>query len=79
MAGERAKGGKKNRKHGRQKKSPAMLRYRESQRWGLNKQRRVEKEKRRQSACKAVRSLACDEGPKLHDVSRRVRIARRVA
>ena len=27
MAGQKAKGGKKNRKHGRNKKSPAMQRY----------------------------------------------------
>ena len=80
MAGVQAKGGKKNRKHGRNaKRDPSMSRYRETARRTANKARRIAREKARQSACKAVRSLAGAEGPKLHDISRRVRQARRVA
>lgn len=81
MAGERAKGGKKNRKHGRNKaRDPSMARYRADARRAKNKQRRVEREASRQSACKSVRSLAANAGePRPHDVSRRVRKLRAAA
>lgn len=81
MAGVKAKGGKKNRKHGRNaRRDPAMDRYRAEARWGRNKARRIEREAARQSACKAVRSLAENAGePRPHDISRRVRKLRRAA
>lgn len=43
----KAKGGKKNRKHGRNKKSPAMQRYNAESREAKNKARNVAREKRR--------------------------------
>lgn len=46
----KARGGKKNRKHGRNKKSPAMIRYNAEGRAEKNKARRIAKEKRRQSS-----------------------------
>jgi hypothetical protein len=49
MAGQKAKGGKKNRKHGRNKKSPAMQRYVAEGRLAKNKARKVAKEKARQA------------------------------
>lgn len=75
MAGQKAKGGKKNRKHGRNKaRSPAMARYRADERRARNKRHRVEREAARQSACKSVRSLAANAGEKKpHDISRRIR------
>ena len=48
MAGQKAKGGKKNRKHGRNKKSPAMQRYVAEGRAEKNKKRHIAKEKARQ-------------------------------
>lgn len=44
----KAKGGKKNRKHGRNKKSPAMLRYNAENREAKNKARNIAREARRQ-------------------------------
>lgn len=51
MSGEKtkAKGGKKNRKHGRNKKSHAMQRYVAENRLAKNKARRIAKEKARQA------------------------------
>lgn len=43
MAKEKAKGGKKNRKHGRNKKSHAMIRYNAENRAEKNKARRAKK------------------------------------
>lgn len=40
------KGGKKNRKHGRNKRSPAMMRYKAEDRLAKNKARRIEKARR---------------------------------
>lgn len=73
--------GKTNRKHGRNKtRSPAQARYRSELRWERNKARRVSHEAARQSACKAVRSLAENAGVlRPHDISRRVRLAARGA
>jgi hypothetical protein len=45
MSGVKAKGGKKNRKHGRNKKSPAMQRYNLENRAEKNKARRIAKAK----------------------------------
>lgn len=42
----KAKGGKKNRKHGRNKKSPAMQRYVAENRLAKNKARRIAKAER---------------------------------
>lgn len=65
-----------NKKHGRNKKRHlSSMRYTETKRWDTNKNRRIAKEKRRQSACKAVRSLAGTVF--VRDVSRRVRKAAR--
>jgi len=50
MAGQKAKGGKKNRKHGRNKKSPAMQRYVAEGRLEKNKARRIAKDKLRKGA-----------------------------
>lgn len=67
-----------NKKHGRTRKSSAHVRYTAERRWERNKARRVAAESARQSACKAVRSLAANAGePKVRDVSRRVRKAAR--
>lgn len=43
----KAKGGKKNRKHGRNKNSPAMLRYKAEGRLEKNKARRIAKAKKK--------------------------------
>ncbi len=43
------------------------------------KAKRIAREAARQSACKAIRSLAGKKGPGLRDVSRRVRQARGAA
>lgn len=43
------KGGKKNRKHGRNKNSPAMIRYNAENREAKNKARNIAREARRQS------------------------------
>lgn len=48
MAGQKAKGGKKNRKHGRNKKSPAMKRYVAENRLEKNKARRAARQARRE-------------------------------
>jgi hypothetical protein len=47
MAGRKAKGGKKNRKHGRNKRSPAMQRYNAENREAKNKARNIAKNKGR--------------------------------
>ncbi len=49
MSGIKAKGGKKNRKHGRNKKSPAMVRYKAEGRLEKNKARNIKAEERRQA------------------------------
>ena len=41
MAGERAKGAKKNRKFSRNVNSPSMKRYRAEARWEKNRKRRI--------------------------------------
>lgn len=46
MAGERAKGGKKNRKHGRWLRSPAMKRWKAEGRLAVNKARRIARAER---------------------------------
>ena len=66
-----------NKKHGRTKKSAAQVRYTTERRWERNKARRIAAEAARQSACKAIRSLAANAGEKVRDVSRRVRMAAR--
>lgn len=73
--------GKANRKHGRNKtRSLAQARYRAELRWERNKSRRVKREEARQSACKAVRSLAANAGePRPRDVCRRIRAMRRAS
>lgn len=49
---QRGKGGKKNRKHGREKTDPAHIRYNLERRWKKNKKRRIEKEAKRQARLK---------------------------
>lgn len=49
MAGERAKGGKKNRKHGSNSRSPAMQRYNAENRFERNKARKAKKQARREA------------------------------
>ena len=49
MAGQKAKGGKKNRKHGRNKNSHAMKRYVAEGRLEKNKARRIAKDETRKS------------------------------
>lgn len=44
MSGVQAKGGKKNRKHGKNKKSPSMQRYVLEDRLSKNKARRARKQ-----------------------------------
>jgi hypothetical protein len=46
MSGVKAKGGKKNRKHGRNKNSAAMKRYNAENRCEKNKARKIAKAKR---------------------------------
>jgi len=48
MAGIKPKGGKKNRKHGRWGRSPAMKRYVAENRCERNKARRIAREAKRQ-------------------------------
>lgn len=43
MSGLKAKGGKKNRKFGRQKRHPASQRYTSSKRWITNKAKKIAK------------------------------------
>lgn len=47
------KGGKKNRKHGRNKNSPAMKRYNAESRCEKNKARNIARDKARKLAAKA--------------------------
>lgn len=47
MAGIKAKGGKKNRKHGRNKRSPSMQRYVAEGRLAKNKARKIARDKAR--------------------------------
>jgi hypothetical protein len=45
---KKSSGGKKARKYGRQKKSPAHMRYNAQERWIENKEKRIAKDKKRQ-------------------------------
>ncbi len=49
MAGERAKGGKKNRKHSRQKNKPCQKRYTGEMRWLKNKAKNWETKNKAQT------------------------------
>ena len=55
MAGERAKGGKKNRKHSRQKNKPCQKRYTGEGRWLKNKAKNIAREEHRK-ALRAARN-----------------------
>lgn len=48
----------RNKKHSTTKRKASQVRYTAERRWETNKARRVAREMARQSACKAVRSLA---------------------
>lgn len=77
MSGERAKGGKKNRKHGHNKRSPAMQRYTNERRWERNRERRIAKDAAFKSLCKQVRNahIKATNDPKatVSDTCRRIR------
>lgn len=75
MADVSRHGGKKNRKHGGTKKSPAQQRYTAERRWERNAKRRVVRQSRWLALCAKVRELFRRDHStgKPHDVQRRIR------
>lgn len=59
--GVQAKGGKKNRKFGRNKDSDAMARYRAEDRGQINKKRRIAREEAKQAKIAAAKEKAAGE------------------
>lgn len=53
MAGVHAKGGKKNRKHGKNLRKPSMLRYKAANRYEQNKARKAKRQARIQARCRS--------------------------
>lgn len=73
MAGERAKGGKKGRKHGVTKGKPSQQRYTAERRWERNQARKKAKADKFREWCGRVRAKL----GKVKDVQRQIRKLKR--